>query len=223
MKEMDVYIRLPFPRNGFVDPEMVHFDISEERRIWNEIFDGTLTDLGSSSNYHSPTLDRYNNEFIMQYKCWLFDRYLIYQQRRIKETQMKRALENSQRDSSRASGVPLYSGTHQLVSSFVNYSPQEQSISSTINRCRSLLEEHDYQLSRVSSDRGHQGPLSSDSENDTEIETSQDEEDVTLEPLFSLTLEDRRDHAAKREDISGAADLNSKTASLNNSHDSSPL
>ncbi|EPS37444.1 hypothetical protein H072_8906 [Dactylellina haptotyla CBS 200.50] len=68
-----VYLRLPFPRNGFVDPPPVDWDASKERSLWkviskhrNSELDWNL--LAEHYNVSAP--------FLLQQVAWLYEREL---------------------------------------------------------------------------------------------------------------------------------------------------
>ncbi|KAK6331007.1 hypothetical protein TWF718_003198 [Orbilia javanica] len=68
-----VYLRLPFPRNGFVDPPPVDWDASKERSLWrviskhrNSELDWNL--LAEHFNVSAP--------FLLQQVAWLYEREL---------------------------------------------------------------------------------------------------------------------------------------------------
>ncbi|KAK6341839.1 hypothetical protein TWF730_001327 [Orbilia blumenaviensis] len=64
-----VYLRLPFPRNGFVDPPPVDWDASKERSLWKVISKHRNSELDSEHfNVSAP--------FLLQQVAWLYEREL---------------------------------------------------------------------------------------------------------------------------------------------------
>lgn len=68
-----VYLRLPFPRNGFVDPPPVDWDASKERSLWKVISKHRNSELDwnlLAEHFHVSA------PFLLQQVAWLYEREL---------------------------------------------------------------------------------------------------------------------------------------------------
>ncbi|KAF8525679.1 hypothetical protein BDD12DRAFT_689945, partial [Trichophaea hybrida] len=67
-----VFIRLPFSRNGFVDPPRVDWDASKERYLWKMLSRGNRnTDLDCNAVHLQVS-----RAFLLQQAAWLYEREL---------------------------------------------------------------------------------------------------------------------------------------------------
>ncbi|KAA8901579.1 hypothetical protein FN846DRAFT_957006 [Sphaerosporella brunnea] len=70
-----VYIRLPFPRDGFIDPPRVDWDASKERYLWKILSKGNRdADINWDSLSQQLQVSR---AFLLQQAAWLYERELI--------------------------------------------------------------------------------------------------------------------------------------------------
>ncbi|KAI5844684.1 hypothetical protein BZA05DRAFT_476714 [Tricharina praecox] len=77
-----VYIRLPFPRNGFVDPPRVEWDATKERYLWKVISRGNR-----NADVDWDALAQHlqvSHAFLLQQAAWLYERELSQIQARMR-------------------------------------------------------------------------------------------------------------------------------------------
>ncbi|KAK9425204.1 hypothetical protein SUNI508_03344 [Seiridium unicorne] len=71
-----VFIRLPFPRGGFVDPPPVNWDSSKDEALWNIVSEVSKTDIDSFANIrHSATRFQVTVDFLLQQVNFLTERH----------------------------------------------------------------------------------------------------------------------------------------------------